>query len=548
MIGRHLTIAAAALACVLGGFVETADAGRKVYWSGSSTKPRPADDPSPAPNPHSGYPWFNLPSNQKLPNPLYYCPPGGTLTLGIENNAEDRPLKSVSVYLIGDDAKAFGFPKGGGIKNGTSHAPTWTNAKRYTNTAGKHVLQFTMNFSSCMEWEWVQLQNTSKRALQNVNIGITAGDNCEVSDTVGTDVQGDGVFGGSSGMVGDQRITEIVNFPENVPVDMFGPPPFFNAAPETGVWTAEFVFEDPRGEPRPLGGVRYSTDGPGLAPGDMYSFSFSMVGEADEEYAVFALDTDSTEWLEFRRDTFVYVRSWRSVRSHAGIGNLAITIDPVAANDQSSGPGGVDAWAAERPTVEPRASGGVQRIEIDLNRAAVLIDPSAVKATDGTSIILPDIVVMEEPDKLVAEFLDTLVDEIVYKFDIEGAIEDLQGDLDAHIIALESDVSGDGVVSDVDADLINEVLGAIVDEGTAKFDLDLDGLITPGDVTKAEGDAGGMVICPGAFPTVPWYEDFDDYDPGTGLHGGCGWKGWEDDPAFDAPVTQEQAKSPSQSV
>ncbi|MCH8148898.1 MAG: hypothetical protein IH987_13115, partial [Planctomycetes bacterium] len=62
------------------------------------------------------------------------------------------------------------------------------------------------------------------------------------------------------------------------------------------------------------------------------------------------------------------------------------------------------------------------------------------------------------------------------------------------------------------------------------------------------GDCKIVEILPGSFPTVPWYEDFDDYDPGSGLHGGLGWKGWDDDPAFDAPVTDVQANSGTNSV
>ncbi|MHC4947293.1 MAG: hypothetical protein ACYTG1_03400 [Planctomycetota bacterium] len=48
--------------------------------------------------------------------------------------------------------------------------------------------------------------------------------------------------------------------------------------------------------------------------------------------------------------------------------------------------------------------------------------------------------------------------------------------------------------------------------------------------------------------TCPWYEDFEPYLPGGGLHGQGGWKGWDDDPAFDAPATSAQARSPAKAV
>ncbi len=45
-----------------------------------------------------------------------------------------------------------------------------------------------------------------------------------------------------------------------------------------------------------------------------------------------------------------------------------------------------------------------------------------------------------------------------------------------------------------------------------------------------------------------WSENFDTYAPGSGLHGQGGWKGWDNDPAFDAVVADDQALSLPQSV
>ena len=42
---------------------------------------------------------------------------------------------------------------------------------------------------------------------------------------------------------------------------------------------------------------------------------------------------------------------------------------------------------------------------------------------------------------------------------------------------------------------------------------------------------------------LPWYEDFEIYAAGEPLHGASGWRGWDDDPAFDAPVTDTIARS-----
>jgi hypothetical protein len=45
-----------------------------------------------------------------------------------------------------------------------------------------------------------------------------------------------------------------------------------------------------------------------------------------------------------------------------------------------------------------------------------------------------------------------------------------------------------------------------------------------------------------------WHAGFEIYDPGTGLHGQHGWKGWDNNPDFDALVSQDQAHEGLQSV
>jgi hypothetical protein len=45
-----------------------------------------------------------------------------------------------------------------------------------------------------------------------------------------------------------------------------------------------------------------------------------------------------------------------------------------------------------------------------------------------------------------------------------------------------------------------------------------------------------------------WYEDFDSYQTGSGLHGQGGWAGWEGDPQWDAYVTDLYARSAPNSL
>ncbi|MFB3907401.1 MAG: hypothetical protein ACE15D_03260 [Candidatus Eisenbacteria bacterium] len=57
-----------------------------------------------------------------------------------------------------------------------------------------------------------------------------------------------------------------------------------------------------------------------------------------------------------------------------------------------------------------------------------------------------------------------------------------------------------------------------------------------------------------AFAALPgiasadWFENFDSYVVGSGLHGQGGWHGWDGNPAADAYVTDLYSHSPSNSV
>jgi len=56
------------------------------------------------------------------------------------------------------------------------------------------------------------------------------------------------------------------------------------------------------------------------------------------------------------------------------------------------------------------------------------------------------------------------------------------------------------------------------------------------------------LLCMPAVAVADWYEDFDDYVLGSGLHGQGGWEGWEGDSTWDAYVTDVQSLSAPHSV
>jgi hypothetical protein len=51
-----------------------------------------------------------------------------------------------------------------------------------------------------------------------------------------------------------------------------------------------------------------------------------------------------------------------------------------------------------------------------------------------------------------------------------------------------------------------------------------------------------------AAAQADWFEDFEAYEPGSGLHGQGGWMGWNEDPAADAYVSIDYAHGGMQSA
>lgn len=74
-------------------------------------------------------------------------------------------------------------------------------------------------------------------------------------------------------------------------------------APEhTGNWVPQFVFVDPNGDPRPNGGVRWTSDGPGLLVGETRNLGITMTGTADSSYVMFGLDASVGQFQEVLND------------------------------------------------------------------------------------------------------------------------------------------------------------------------------------------------------------------------------------------------------
>jgi hypothetical protein len=72
--------------------------------------------------------------------------------------------------------------------------------------------------------------------------------------------------------------------------------------PGSGPWIAQPVFFDPEGNPRPHGGVMFSTMGTGLIPGGLFDLSFAMTFPPDQDkdvrYFIYTSD-EAGEWDKY---------------------------------------------------------------------------------------------------------------------------------------------------------------------------------------------------------------------------------------------------------
>jgi hypothetical protein len=539
-----------ALFCLAGTALGTGDPFR---WVDNDNRGQPQSDQGPPnhlpPQEPGGPqdPW--VPAGQASEDPVF-VDAGRTLYIAVTNAYQEKKTKNVVLMIQATGGSDVRGLRVAGAKGYPSHDQ---NGRSLSGTVRKPVMRpapglmiIHVSFTPCPEWEWIALKNASSgdRGFAGFKVTVLA-DPCDSRTRSANSVWGDS-WPSCPCSSEPVQIRDLYDFPETALPDTVIPPTF-EAPPESGEWFYEWVYETPSGDARPNGGVHWYTTGPGLAAGDMISFSYAMLGSADARYESFMMDEYVGEWARIERDVRPTPAEWSA---RYGIpGSMPIALDPIACGD-----GRPDAYAAEAlvPAVEP-CLGGIEFITVAFDRPVVVGDPTAINASDVDGTWYPpDLIELADDDEtLVLGFLPgSLPNERVYHVDITGAlfdayngIDEIIGDTDCMIIALVGDADCSGRVDDADVALIEQHLGEPVEEGTAALDLDVDGFITGADAAIALDHIGSSVLCPGSFPTVPWNDGFESYEVGVGLHGSCGWKGWSNDPAFDAMTTDDQART-----
>jgi hypothetical protein len=187
------------------------------------------------------------------------------------------------------------------------------------------------------------------------------------------------------------------------------------------------------------------------------------------------------------------IRKWRSVRTHAAAGDLAIVLDAAAGGNGIGG-----------PIVENR-QGGVRSITVAFS-TGTSVPGGAVTVTGQTTVggvlqspvnYLPASATMLNATSLQILFnAGQLPDQTCYTIDLSPAgVAGLTGDHDVKIRSLVGDStrSGDNTLSD--AVLIITRLGASI-SANPRYDVNLDGTLSIQDALVAKSQISHQALCP----------------------------------------------------
>jgi hypothetical protein len=238
--------------------------------------------------------------------------PGKTIWLACNNNLDHGVYKRWTLTLTstGEDAELddqhLGLVQQSGYDEKNSPVFSW-------NATGidplTHARKLYLCFRPQPAWERVALKNIGTTAIGfTIESTTTCNDFQVAANTLEVPTC---LFGavGPGVMVANQLINTVMVFPQTVALNP-ATPPTFSAPASSGQWTASAVYEDPNGNFAPLGGVLYTCNGPGLAPGQPCSFTFAMQGPAaDMQYKMYAYDSVLQEFQDFNWD----LRPWLNI-------------------------------------------------------------------------------------------------------------------------------------------------------------------------------------------------------------------------------------------
>jgi hypothetical protein len=235
--------------------------------------------------------------------------PGQTIWLACNNNMKGFVYKHWTLVLTstgqpGDvsiDNLSFDPESAQGWDaTGKGVTVKMASGTRFDKVNGVRTIEVT--FVPQPAWERIALKNAGNAPIAfNVEGSSDCNDEFIAANTMAVPSLYFGAVGPGV-MVSNQFITTVAVFPRTVAINA-GRMPTFSAPAGSGQWTSYAAFEDPYGNPAPLGGFVFECNGPGLVPGQPCGFSFAMQGlAADMQYQMYAYDSVLQEFQEYDWD------------------------------------------------------------------------------------------------------------------------------------------------------------------------------------------------------------------------------------------------------
>ncbi len=175
------------------------------------------------------------------------------------------------------------------------------------------------------------------------------------------------------------------------------------------------------------------------------------------------------------------IAAWWSVRTHGGLGELAIELDPTAA-------GGV--------VVSETRRGGVQKIAVDFDRdVSMNYVPGGVVLICGGATVIGESLV--NGGTTLEIDIGGSTDETCCMIDVGASVECLVGDSDCMVRILTGDTNNDGCTNLIDMAYTKSMNGADpMVPGNAGFDVNVDGYINLIDMALVRSVHGNSASCP----------------------------------------------------
>jgi hypothetical protein len=207
---------------------------------------------------------------------------------------DEHHQKPLSVVITGPDAGKYEYISSVGYRNnGEKWSGTFTGSKLEGQTRTFNIQMKQPDREVVKLHRFAALSNTrGETTIAIVHSMCTVITTCDVA----VDLQDTRV---GVADLDESRIVDVILFPETVPVDDAAAH-VFDAPPSTGDWTPQIVYVDPDGQPRPQGGVRWTSDGVGLTPGDACNLRVFMTSLADDTYYLYAFDAEAGAWQYFK--------------------------------------------------------------------------------------------------------------------------------------------------------------------------------------------------------------------------------------------------------